>query len=1130
MSLVDRVRVASRFQRSIRIDTDLQDPAALDGFVCPKSSADVLLSMAHHVSQTGQAAFTWTGPYGSGKSSLALALSAVLGGKSSLRDEGARVIGKSVANALWKALPPLTRGWRILPVIGQRAATAEVIGEALVRDGYVEKGEVRRWTDHRVLAILTRLASENAKTRAGLIVVVDEMGKLLEGAGLDGHDIFLLQQLAEAAGRSGGRLIVVGILHQAFDEYAQRFTRDLRDEWMKVQGRFVDLAVSTVGDEQLDLLARAIQSDKNVRRPTFVAQTVAAVVRHSRPSAAPNLAANLDRCWPLHPIVACLLGPISRRRFGQNQRSLFGFLNSAEPFGFRDFLRDAEDGDLFTPDRLWDYLRSNLEPTILASPDGHRWSIAVEAIGRCEALGASPTHVQLLKTIALLDLFRERSGLEATSELLETSVHEKLPDGRVEECLRELQAWRVTIFRRHLGAHAVFAGSDFDVDQALVESSQGSRQEIDFRQLRTIAGLQPILAKRHYHETGALRWLDVDLVPLGELGSRVARDNVPRGAVGRFLLAVPTSNEAKGRAAALCRAAVDGGHRGLAVGLSGASWQVTDLAREVLAITRIEEDRPELSGDPVARREVTARLVDVRVRLEATLQTMVETAEWFTPHAAPHRYRHSDLNGLASDLADALYAEGPRITNELLNRAEPSSNAIAAQKALLKQMAEHEGEERVGIEGYPAEGGLFDSILLSSRLHRHTPEGWRFSLPDTGDDPCRVLPALRAATELLEQNSTRAVPMAEVYSVWQAPPFGVKRGLLPVLGVALLLSHRDRLAFYRDGIFQARFTSLEVDFLATDATSIQLRWMQIAEAPRRILSGLGAVVHEFHPEVSLAGMEPIDVARGLVSVFDHLRPWAKRTSRLSKAAMDIRTAFKQASDPNRFLFDDLPGLLRGRVEDPQSDSVAATIAWVRDGLRELTEAYPVMLARLQDLMLTELEVPNASPQALAELRARAENIRQLSGDFRLNAFVGRLSQFRGLEADMEGIASLATNKPARDWVDADLDQAFVEVADLSQKLIRIEAYARVRGRPDKRQAMAVVVGLDGRPTAVGGDFHVMDTDRSAIQDLIERVEEALVSSDGQRRNIILAALAEISARYLADDGDGRPLRAKPHLT
>ena len=44
-------------------------------------------------------------------------------------------------------------------------------------------------------------------------------------------------------------------------------------------------------------------------------------------------------------------------------------------------------------------------------------------------------------------------------------------------------------------------------------------------------------------------------------------------------------------------------------------------------------------------------------------------------------------------------------------------------------------------------------------------------------------------------------------------------------------------------------------------------------------------------------------------------------------------------------------------------------------------------------MLAELQVPNTSPQSLAELRDRAENVRQVAGDFKLEAFISRLSQF-----------------------------------------------------------------------------------------------------------------------------------------
>src|SRR5690625_7800697 len=93
----------------------------------------------------------------------------------------------------------------------------------------------------------------------------------------------------------------------------------------------------------------------------------------------------LKNCWPLHPVVACLLGPISRRRFGQNQRSIFGFLNSAEPHGYQDYLLSPDEEDLYTPSKLWDYLRAHLEPSILASPDAHRWPPDAEALDRSQA-------------------------------------------------------------------------------------------------------------------------------------------------------------------------------------------------------------------------------------------------------------------------------------------------------------------------------------------------------------------------------------------------------------------------------------------------------------------------------------------------------------------------------------------------------------------------------------------------------------------------------------------------------------------------------------------------------------------------------------------------------------------------
>ena len=1116
MALADRIRIARRFLRSIRIDSDLGEPEALDGFVCPQSSADILLTMARHVSETGQGAFTWTGPYGSGKSSLVVALSALVSGNAALQKQARKVFGRPLTTAIAGAIPPNKKGWHVVPVVGRRDDPVRVIGDAVQAQGLVQRKPRGGWTEEKLLRAVSEAADNRSKGYGGVVLFIDEMGKFLEAAAQEGADIYVFQQLAEAAARSNGHLLVVGILHQAFEEYAHRLSHEMRDEWGKIQGRFIDLAVNIAGDEQIDLISRAIESDPHSEGPGDLARQVATVARRERPADTEQFAYLLESCWPLHPVVACLLGPISRRRFGQNQRSIFGFLNSAEPYGFQDFLRRAGDDDLYGPDQLLDYLRANLEPSILASPDGHRWALAAEALERCESIGGDAQHLKLLKTIAVIDLFKERSGLLANEPLLRACFPDMTKKG-LSAALNDLDHWSFITFRKFLDAYAIFAGSDFDIDQA-VQLALDDVDEIDFAALKELAGLQPVLAKRHYHETGAQRWFEVDLAPAGELNEAAARYQPDTGTVGQFLLAVPTRGESEDHTAELCReAAHHSDEWDIIVGISNRSWAIETLARELIALEAVRNDRCELAGDPVARREVAARLAAIQGQLETELQKAFDGALWFRKHHKPKLYRQADLNSLASELSDRRFAKAPKLHNELLNRQKPSSSAVAAQNALLRRMVLKEGASRLGIEGFPAEGGLFASILEATGLYAETAEGWRFGPPDA-DDPHRLSPLWEVATEFVKANADRSITVSDIYDLWRKQPYGVKDGLMPILAVAFILSRRDRIAIYREGIFRARFDDVDVEYLAKDPAAIQLRWMDLSAVSRRLLSEMAELVRSLDQRNDLVHLEPIDVARGLVAIYEDLPRWTKRTMQLSANAIRIRELFKRARDPNQFLFDDIPAVLAEKGTLAGEDDLQPVVRGVRDGLEELVQAYPSMLRRLRDLMLAELQVPNVSPQSLAELRERAENIRQLAGDFHLEAFVGRVSQYDGTDEAFEGIASLAANKPPRDWVDPDLDRAAVNIADMAQKFLRAETYTRVKGRPEKRQAMAVVIGMNGRPAPLLEEFDIADGDRAAVNELIAQITTALDRSNTTRRSVILAALAELSARYM-QEGD-----------
>ena len=1098
MSLQDSVKIARRFQRSIHIAADLDSPTALEGFILPESSRSVLRAMARYARETGHTAFTWTGPYGSGKSSLLLVLASLLGPSTSARNVARQFLGREAAEVFEGAFPRKSTGWTVLPLVGSRAGVATLLVEALVDRGLAKRRSAGHWSEQRVVGELVSLAQRSKG--AGLLIILDEMGKLLEAAALGGADVYLLQLLAEAASRSQGRLVIVGVLHQAFDEYAQRLSREARDEWAKVQGRFVDLAVGGSGDEQLELLAQAIDAPGRHAMPSaaLVARVIASGQDKSR-----QVRSTLEACWPLDAVTACLLGPISRRRFGQNQRSLFGFLSSAEPWGFQEFLRTAAQSDLYRADRLWDYLHANLEPAIVASPDGHRWSMAVEALDRCARKENSALHLALLKTIALIDLFRERSGLVATKQLLIASVEYKKG---VDRALSELAEWSLVVYRRHLGSYAVFAGSDFDIEEALAREIAELR-EVDLVALGALAGLQPVLAKRHYHQTGALRWLNVRFVPLSGVEAAANTPHLSGDAIGEFLMAIPTENDPERGATEACRKAAAESQANVVIGLSPLAPRILQLAREFLAMSRVLDSAPELAGDAVARREVSARVSDLRTRLESDLQRMMNSAEWVRHGSASRLCSLYELNVLASDIADELYADGPRLHSELLNRVKPSSNAVAAQKALLKRMVSAEGHVRLSIDGYPAEGGLFDSLLHATGLYGETAGTLSFCEP-AGQDPAHLAAAWAAAHRLVE-NKGFIVTLDELYELWRRPPFGVKNGLLPVLALAFILANRRSLAFYREGVFQHRFTDLEVDYLAIDPSSIGIRWISLSGDSRDLMQSLAGIVKTFSGAHQLTSNEPIEIARGLVGIYERLAPWTKRTALLSAPANAVRQLLKQAADPNKLVFDDLPKVVIGHGKQG-----AVFINTLEEGISELVGAHRRMLEDLVGLLLRELDANGGDESSQELLRKRAANVREMSGDFRVDAFVNRLVAFKNADSDIEGIASLLVNKPARDWVDADLDRARIELAAMCAAFRRLETFARVKGRPDGRHALAVMVGGGQGAEPLAALFEIAHSDLAQVGSVAQTIQAAVASLGGAKREVILAALAEVSSTYL----------------
>jgi hypothetical protein len=1092
-TLASTVEINRRFARSARLDADLNGTPPLVGYVLQASVEKSLTTLASSQIDSKQGAFTWTGPYGGGKSSAALLMANLVAGAAENRAIARKIAGPALTAVYQKAFPEKAGPWAVVAVTGSRMGLRQAIADACVVTFGWSKAVLARANASDDALIETLLASATTH-HSGALVVLDELGKFLEHEALEGGDIHLLQDIAERAARSGGRLVVVGILHQAFDQYAARASRDARQEWVKVQGRYQDIPFLAGADETVALLGRAISCAKRPASASVAATAVAEAIGKRRPTDEQALAGALTATWPLNPVTALLLGPVSRQRFAQNERSVFGFLSSAEPSGFQEHLNTTEDGATYGPDRLWDYLASNFGMALASSGDGSRFSLAFEAIERAGAKGG-PLHVILTKSAAAIEFFRNGSGLALADDILAAATPDASEKAR-RAAIADLVEWAVLIRQPRLNGYALFAGSDFDLEDAINKATSPlSVDQLAVLPQRVGLGFAP--AKRHYFRTGALRTFEIVIHLTGEdEAAQTIADALaarrPKGSGSLVLLLGDGSIEA-GEVERRCKAVAKLLNKAkvvAAVGGATDAYALRSSAAELFAIERVFREHPQLEGDRIARREIAARRsagVDLVHRdLEAALS---QARWWLAPD--PTTVLREPVTIVATELADAAYFSAPILKSELLQRDRPSSSAMAALRELCHAMVSRADQRDLGFEGYPAEMGLYLTVLQPFGVHADMGAGvYGFRAPTTDGDG----DSLRPAWDVVE--GTSDITLEDVYRTWAAPPFGLKAGVMPVLALAALIANRDRLAVYVDGVFQTGLDDVVVDKLLQKPGEVRLRRVDRSVRQAAFLSGLA---QKF--EIS-DGTASLPVAQALFRRYAKLPSYAKRTESLSEIAQKVRAVVLKSRDPEALLFQDLPEALG---DAPSADAV-------HDALLEAEGAYQSLLDHVHSALARSLAVDAATFGGLGD---RAASIKNLTNDYAFEGFAMRAAAFETGAGDIEGVASLLLHKPAHQWSDRDREQALLQLARFGRQFRELEALAVVRDRRSSTEALALVVGVDPKTPPLFRSFILTEAEKVEATALADQVLKTLSSDDALGR-IQFAALARAVASLAAD--------------
>lgn len=1109
MSLIAPTVVAGRFLRSVRLERDAGHAEALEGYVLTPQARTVLRRILSALSEGGtERAFTLTGPYGTGKSAFALFLTELLRDPSGpafaliQRIDGALAL--EVERILQAPILPV-------PLTLRRARLGLTLHEGLIAaaEGLPNAAELvaslRAETpaadgetlDTRALlqAVMAVQTCAEASGYAGIAIVFDELGKALEHeARFEGADIYLLQELAESAARSGSRpMLFVGVLHQAFEQYGEALLASARKEWAKVQGRFADIAFIEPPEQQMRLAAQATATlsptpNADVRvAAQNAAQALSALKQAPLGFEETEFESIAIAAAPVHPATLMAL-PYLFRRFAQNERSLFAYLLSGEPHAIP--AQWAAGHSLVRLHDLFDYFTVNLLGSLARQAFARRWLEVVDAVERYPDL--STLEVQTLKTVGLLGVLGDMTGLHASAELVSVALTDTVDDVEVLRTLQQLEHRSLIVYRRYNRTFRVWEGSDIDIEERLEEGRRTVGAQLALSEvLENYLPRRPLVARRHSFHTGTLRFVAVRYVDAPVAADRL---QATEGADGILVCALPSTPE---QAEAFAQWAEGEGvaqRPDLLVAVPLGLQTLREAATELRALHWLRESTPDLRDDRVARREVAERLAYLEGVLISATEHLLDPRP--VPLGSGTRYWHAgeaqdvrtprQATQLLSDVLDTVYPASPQVINELLNRRVLSSAAAAARRSLIELMLTRGDEALLGLDSqlFPPERSMYESVLRAAELHGPVdPDDesgpWEFQAP--GEQGSSNLAPAWSELSCLVFESDEPVAVDAIFGALAAAPFGVTAGLAPVMLVAFLQVHPHEISLYREGVFVPEPSIADFEVLLRRPELFALAGSTVRGERAAVLTRLSSSLRTSDALVP--------VVRALIRMVKGLPETSWRTRNLPDAVVRLREAFERARSPERLLFQDVPEALgQPVIESGPTDEtrISAFFDALNGALQTWAAHGPGQIKQARRVLLEALDFP-ATDQGWAQLTEQAQALQGRPLPTALVPFVNRLCTEGEPSAVLDGVLSLVAGRSPRSWTDADAARYPSQAADLA-RTYRVAARQLGYSTPAVQEASRVVAA---RLRAVLSEEHTSQKDamKLALLQLLQELDD-----------------------------------------
>jgi hypothetical protein len=804
----------------------------------------------------------------------------------------------------------------------------------------------------KVLDALKQYADRLKDQKTGLIIRIDEFGKFLEYAAKNNpeKDFYFLQQLTEYINNDKGNVILITTLHQDFSGYAIQLTESQRNEWVKVKGRFKEIAFNVPAEQLLHIAAQRMSSFDTMKVDKQKVDALWKVVNKAKAFPLTDFFTEEigNKLYPLELMAASVLS-LALQRYGQNDRSLFTFLDSEDFKGIRSFINQDQEG-LYDLVEVCDYLVYHYYTIITAqrNPDYRIWKLIQDSTQRAEGLfdGEELVHaLTVIKIIGLLQLFSRKSMVIDDTFI---STYLKITkDIEVNAVLRKLKSFGIVRFRSKQHRYILFEGTDIDIEEAIAEARSEVSSDTHIGMIDKYFRFPVLLAKKHFIETGNPRFFEFQI-------STSPLDRGPKGDVDGIINLVFGDPNIEPFITTISERQQDA--------VVYIYYKNTkNILDQINYIQQIQVARKKYEGDRVAHKEFNALYDIASVELK---QIVMDSLHRMDSSLLGIYYGGQEVGAqiptwksfiaFLSDVVSRVYHSSPEYRNEMVNKSKISSQIASARRLLLTRLIEQESIEDLGYDKdlFPPDKTIYLSLIKQNGFHQQIGGEWQLTAPT--NDTFQVI--WQEFLNFIESSKQSKRTLQEFVTIISSRPFKLKKGLQDFILPLFLLIKRDSFALFYEGTrFIPQITVETIDLILRKPEQYSIKAFHVEGMRLEVFNQYRELLNQA-TTTTLSKKSFIDTIIPFLTFFKDLPTYAKQTKSISKDAQRLRESITKATDPEKSFFEDFPQALGFSLSalNESPEKMQSYFESLRTCIKEIQLSYDALLDRFENYIQFDL--------------------------------------------------------------------------------------------------------------------------------------------------------------------------------